>query len=165
MADLEKQIERCENSIRSVYDRLDACENENIKAGVDLHAGDGGYSIGTQEKYEEFVKARNNALPATSGGTGINYSMGKTRIGQLVKECTTYYNGGLGTKIAVFDKEKFAELIVKECAELAKNKAFIIMQKAEEYAADKEEMINATNAAFHLEILEQEIKEHFGVEE
>jgi len=60
--------------------------------------------------------------------------------------------------------EKFAELIVKECAELAKKKAFIIMQKAEEYAADKEEMINATSAAFHLEILEQEIREHFGVE-
>jgi len=38
--------------------------NENIKAGVDLHAGDGGYSIGTQKKYEEFAKAR-------------NYSMGK----------------------------------------------------------------------------------------
>jgi hypothetical protein len=53
---------------------------------------------------------------------------------------------------------------VAECAELAKKKAFIIMQKAEEYAADKEEMINATSAAFHLEILEQEIREHFGVE-
>ena len=59
--------------------------------------------------------------------------------------------------------EKFAELIVRECAELAKNKACIIMQKAEEYAADKEEMINATSAAFQLEILEQEIREHFGV--
>jgi len=64
-----------------------------------------------------------------------------------------------------FDVEKFAELIVRECAELAKIKAFIIMQKAEEYAADKEEMINATSAAFHLEILEQEIRKHFGVEE
>jgi tRNA U54 and U55 pseudouridine synthase Pus10 len=61
--------------------------------------------------------------------------------------------------------EKFTELIVRECAELAKIKAFIIMQKAEEYAADKEEMINATSAAFHLEILEQEIRKHFGVEE
>ena len=60
--------------------------------------------------------------------------------------------------------KKFAELIVEECAELAKIKAFIIMQKAEEYAADKEEMINATSAAFHLEILEQEIRKHFGVE-
>jgi tRNA U54 and U55 pseudouridine synthase Pus10 len=61
--------------------------------------------------------------------------------------------------------EKFAELIVQECAELAKKKAFIIMQKAEEYAADKEEMINATSAAWHVEILGQEIRKHFGVEE
>lgn len=61
------------------------------------------------------------------------------------------------------DPMKFADLIIKECAELAKNKACIIMQKAEEYAADKEEMINATSAAFHLEILEQEIRKHFGV--
>ena len=60
--------------------------------------------------------------------------------------------------------EKFAELIVRECAEIAKKKAFIIMQKAEEYAADKEEMINATSAAFQLEILEQEIRKHFGDE-
>jgi phage terminase Nu1 subunit (DNA packaging protein) len=65
----------------------------------------------------------------------------------------------------VFDKEKFAQLIVRECAELAKKKAFIIMQKAEEYAADKEEMINATSAAFHVEILGQEIRKYFGVEE
>ena len=69
--------------------------------------------------------------------------------------------------------KKFAQLIVQECAELAKKKAFIIMQKAEEnYSADKKEegeyrwvMVNATSAAFHLEILEQEIREHFGVEE
>ena len=33
--------------------------NENIKAGADVHAGDGGYSEGTKEGYEAFVKARN----------------------------------------------------------------------------------------------------------
>jgi hypothetical protein len=36
--------------------------NDNIKAGSDIHAGDGGYSEGTQEAYEEFVKARNQSL-------------------------------------------------------------------------------------------------------
>lgn len=30
-----------------------------IIAGADIHSGDGGYSEGTQEKYEEFVKNRN----------------------------------------------------------------------------------------------------------
>ena len=39
------------------------------------------------------------------------------QIQKLIKQCTTYYNGGLGTEIEVFDKEKFAELIVRECAE------------------------------------------------
>ena len=36
--------------------------NENIKAGADIHAGDGGYSESTQEKYDEFVKIRNDIL-------------------------------------------------------------------------------------------------------
>ena len=33
--------------------------NDNIKTGADINAGDGGYSEGTQEKYDEFVKGRN----------------------------------------------------------------------------------------------------------
>jgi hypothetical protein len=40
------------------------------------------------------------------------------QIQKLIKQCTTYYNGGLGTEIEVFDKEKFAQLIVAECAGL-----------------------------------------------
>jgi len=112
--------------------------NENIKAGADLHAGDGGYSIGTQEKYEEFVKAR-------------NYSMGKTRIGQLVKECTTYYNGGLGTEIEVFDKEKFAELIVKECVAT-------MHKHGETYA-------HPSAGFYQAKTFSEAIMEHFGVEE
>ena len=37
------------------------------------------------------------------------------RIQQLAEQATTYHNGGLGTEIESFDKEKFAELIVREC--------------------------------------------------
>jgi hypothetical protein len=114
--------------------------NENIKAGADLHAGDGGYSIGTQEKYEEFVKAR-------------NYSMGKTRIGQLVKECTTYYNGGLGTEIEVFDKEKFAELIVRECMRMCDAADMSLLEH------------NCVKEASGTQSAKDFIKEHFGVEE
>ena len=33
--------------------------NDNIKAGADIHAGDGGYRIGTQEAYEQFAAQRN----------------------------------------------------------------------------------------------------------
>jgi hypothetical protein len=35
---------------------------DNIKAGADMNAGDGGYRIGTQEAYEEFVKLRTEAI-------------------------------------------------------------------------------------------------------
>jgi hypothetical protein len=38
------------------------------------------------------------------------------RIKELTEQATTYHKGGLGTEIESFDKEKFAELIVKECA-------------------------------------------------
>ena len=37
------------------------------------------------------------------------------RIQELAEQATTYHNGGLGTEIESFDKEKFAELIVREC--------------------------------------------------
>jgi len=36
--------------------------NEQIKAGAEIHAGDGGYSEGTREAYEAFVKERNYHL-------------------------------------------------------------------------------------------------------
>ena len=65
--------------------------NESIKAGSDIHAGDGGYSIGTQEKYNEFVKFRN-----------------KSRIQKLAEQVY----GSQATEQEI----KFAELIVRECA-------------------------------------------------
>jgi hypothetical protein len=34
-------------------------------AGANIHAGDGGYSIGTKENYDVFVKARNYPIPGT----------------------------------------------------------------------------------------------------
>lgn len=37
----------------------EAIKHQQIKAGAEIHAGDGGYRIGTQEGYEAFVKARN----------------------------------------------------------------------------------------------------------
>lgn len=37
----------------------DCDQLNNIKAGAEIHAGDGGYREGTKEGYEAFVKARN----------------------------------------------------------------------------------------------------------
>lgn len=48
-----------------------------------------------------------------------------SKIKELIKECTTiereFYDNGLGRgyyEDEVFDKEKFAELIVKECIDI-----------------------------------------------
>ena len=61
------------------------------------------------------------------------------RIQELAEQATTYHNGGLGTEIESFDKEKFAELIVRECS------SFVFKQ-------------NGPKSALNL-------LKHFGVEE
>ena len=84
--------------------------NEQIKAGSDIHAGDGGYSIGTKEKYDEFVKIRNKSLA-------------KSRIREIAVEAGASINTGTHPLTGVVDGltmrnkeiEKFAELIVREC--------------------------------------------------
>jgi hypothetical protein len=77
--------------------------NENIKAGADIHAGDGGYSIGTQEKYDEFAKVRNQSL-------------GKMRIKELAEQADKLAAAENKHYGLIEYSEKFAELIVQECA-------------------------------------------------
>ena len=48
-----------------------------------------------------------------TGGQAMN-----ERIKELVEQATTTFD--FGAPINFFDKEKFAELIVRECAEIAK---------------------------------------------
>jgi hypothetical protein len=67
------------------------------------------------------------------------------QIQKLIKQCTTYYHGGLGTEIEVFDKEKFARLIVQECASV------LLKWKGEPFPFDED-------------LAASLIKEHFGVE-
>lgn len=79
--------------------------NENIKVGADIHAGDGGYKLGTEEEYNKFASIRNQSLA-------------KMRLRELIErarknepyECHMTKEQWLMT---------FAELIVKECAVLA----------------------------------------------
>ena len=99
--------------------------NERIKAGADIHAGNGGYEIGTQEKYEAFVKVRNKSLA-------------RARIRELWEEAAKTTQGDSWEEQTKF-MEKFAELIVRECANVA----------ADHDALD----------------IYEEIREHFGVEE
>jgi hypothetical protein len=69
-------------------------------------------------------------------------------IKELIDRCTTHYNGGLGTEIEVFDKEKFAQLIVGECLK--------IVEPTED--SGDEWCVTLKGTA-------QEIREHFGVSE
>lgn len=85
------------------YKRRVVCRkcDTNIKAGAMVNS-DGGYSIGTQVKYEEFVKLRNGTMTAMEK---LMYDSGLTAQ-------------GCWDQMDSYDKEaimKFAELIVKQC--------------------------------------------------
>ncbi len=94
--------------------KLEKSMIENIKAGADIHSGDGGYSIGTQEKYEEFAKARNQPHPIMK--LAIEARLGPALLLR-----------SWGTIDALTDSEQeelkqieeFANLIVKKCCEIA----------------------------------------------
>lgn len=69
----------------------------NIKAGADIHADDGGYSEGTKEGYEAFVKARNKptlylirGLPGSGKSTFAKSLLDKFLV-QRVYEADQYF--------------------------------------------------------------------------
>ena len=71
--------------------------NENIKAGADMHAGDGGYREGTKEGYEAFVKARGKptlylirGLPG-SGKSSFAQSLLDKFVVQRIYEADQYF--------------------------------------------------------------------------
>ena len=77
------------------------------------------------------------------------------RIQKLAEQATTIeYGLDNGFDRVTFDKEKFAELIVRECAELSVNSQYA-NTKSEYYEGFNEALIYAGN----------KILEHFGVEE
>jgi hypothetical protein len=45
------------------------------------------------------------------------------RIQKLIEQCTSWSEGSTWTSHEEFDKEKFAELIVRECADIALTEA------------------------------------------
>lgn len=76
--------------------------NDNIKAGADIHSGDGGYSEGTTEDYQEFVKIRNKSLA-------------EARIKELAYQAYNHDTMIGFHYIPDEFKTKFAELIINEC--------------------------------------------------
>ena len=111
---------------------------DNIKTGAEIHAGDGGYSLGTQEKYEEFVKLRSGTMTAMEK---MMYDSGLTAQ-------------GCWDQMDSYDKDaimKFAELIVKEYEKL-------LPEVCPWVDADKEGPMKGWHVQFVA-------RKHFGVEE
>ena len=75
------------------------------------------------------------------------------RIRELAEQATTYHNGGLGTEIELFDKEKFAELIVREC------------MACSTWVGKVNENVKEPGPIHTAHAINQRIKKHFGVED
>jgi CTP-dependent riboflavin kinase len=120
---------------------------ENLKAGSDIHAGNGGYSLGTQEKYDEFVKQRNYHFTNTNNPVDFPKKKEIPMLERFAAQSLVEHEGEL-----IFSKEKFAELIVRECAEISEQSQWS-EAKGEYYEGFNEAMIYVSN----------KIKEHFGV--
>jgi hypothetical protein len=76
------------------------------------------------------------------------------RIKELIKQATTVEEHKWGVSYDKFDKEKFAELIVRECVKLCEHES-----NDDEY--DQFDMGQSVKA----ENIKTSIKQHFGVEE
>ena len=87
------------------------------------------------------------------------------RIRQLAEQATTYHNGGLGTEIELFDKEKFAELIVRECLSEIKGMMVDESELLYEHKETTECVNEALMDAHHNIAIHFGFAEHFGVEE
>ena len=79
------------------------------------------------------------------------------RIRQLAEQATSYNNSDGW----LFDKQKFAELIVRECAALAKSKSEYIQSIGTD---DRGDQIQLHSLAWQFEEFAYAIKKHFGVE-
>jgi hypothetical protein len=65
----------------------------NIKAGGDINAGDGGYNLSTQERYEEFKRSRmmNEPVAVVSGYYGGQCVILPTNPARLFNSGTALY--------------------------------------------------------------------------
>jgi len=79
------------------------------------------------------------------------------RIKELIEQATTEEHDGF----QYFDKQKFAELLIRECAGLAKSKSEHIQSMLTDDRGDRRQI---DSLAWQFEEFGYEIKKHFGVE-
>jgi len=115
--------------------------NENVKAGADINAGDGGYELGTPEEYDAFVKGRNQ-------------SVAMMRIREFARDSRLDVYG-LGAKRISWEDalEKYTQLVVAECIGIVEN----LSPGYKDYRDQIEDVFRRDCVI--------EIKKHFGVKE
>ena len=86
------------------------------------------------------------------------------RIRELAEQCYEHDQSWTGVGQRIFNKEKFAELLIRECASQARQKAKIIKTKTETYSDDVGEMSVGLSVAWQFEVFAQEIEEYFRSE-
>ena len=135
------KCDKCGYSDNGSGDWAHVCGPVNIKAGADIHAGDGGYTEGTQEEYERFVKIRNQSL-------------NKARIREFEKQSGLEIYG-LGARREKWEAtiDKFAKLVAMECVSVVEN-----------LSPGYDDYRNQIEDSFRSDCVDQ-IKQHFGVEE
>lgn len=88
--------------------------------GADIHAGDGGYSIGNREDYEKFVKVRNQSLAEAREREISEIAKQKERIRELAGQALDRSVPQTWTTLTPYELDKFmrvfAELLVQDCA-------------------------------------------------
>jgi len=108
--DVRKEIRRIMENRKHYSNTNNPIDFPKIQAGADIHAGDGGYSEGNKKDYEAFVKVRNKSLA-------------EARIKQIMDECVRFEldpdSNAYEAQVSPEDLLTFAELIVKECADIA----------------------------------------------
>ena len=82
------------------------------------------------------------------------------RIQELIEQCTVQEFSDCTGGFETFDKAKFAELIVQECAALAKSKSERIQSMETD---DRGDQAQIHSLAWQFEEFGYEIKKHFGV--
>ena len=134
--DVKKEIERMAENRKHYSNTNNPIDFPKIQAGADIHAGDGGYSEGNKKDYEAFVKVRNKSLA-------------EARIKEIAVDAGMISSEANGfDRTSLLQKEKkFAELIVRECIDIAQDRA--------NFPGFPPNDVN--------DIID-EIREHFGVE-
>lgn len=111
--------------------------NEQIKAGADIHAGNGEYRIGTKEEYDKFAKARNRSLAQ-----------------ERIRELALQAGGSHYPEVGGETLQLFAELLINECLY-----AIDRTDKTHAYTTFDLSMIETT-----IEKTKRSVQKHLGIE-